>query len=55
MDQKEKNTNKTFKDKLALVAGLSFNEQRLLIDSEFETWKGDLEQLDDVCVLGIRI
>ncbi len=46
---------KTFKDKLALVAGLSFNEQRLLIDSEFETWKGDLEQLDDVCVLGIRI
>ncbi|MBK6527230.1 MAG: hypothetical protein IPG07_17775 [Crocinitomicaceae bacterium] len=39
---------KTFKDKLALVAGLSFNEQRLLIDSEFETWKGDLEQLDDV-------
>jgi serine phosphatase RsbU (regulator of sigma subunit) len=46
---------KTFKDKLAVVAGLTFNEQRVLIDTEFETWKGDLEQLDDVCVLGIRV
>jgi serine phosphatase RsbU (regulator of sigma subunit) len=46
---------KTFKDKLAVIAGMTFEEQRLLIDSEFETWKGDLEQLDDVCVLGIRI
>ncbi len=46
---------KTFKDKLAVIAGMTFTEQRLLIDTEFETWKGDLEQLDDVCVLGIRI
>lgn len=46
---------KTFKDKLAVIANLTFHEQRKLIDSEFETWKGDLEQLDDVCVLGIRI
>lgn len=46
---------KTFKDKLAVIAGMTFKEQRVLIDSEFETWKGDLEQLDDVCVLGIRI
>lgn len=46
---------KTFRDKLAVIASLTFSEQRLMIDSEFESWKGDLEQLDDVCVLGIRI
>ncbi|MBI3136742.1 MAG: SpoIIE family protein phosphatase [Bacteroidetes bacterium] len=46
---------KTFKDKLAVIAGRTFREQRMLIDSEFETWKGDLEQLDDVCVIGVRV
>jgi len=26
-----------------------------LLNSEFENWKADLEQLDDVCVIGIRV
>jgi hypothetical protein len=30
-------------------------KQRELIDKSFEDWKGDLEQLDDVCVIGVRI
>jgi ligand-binding sensor domain-containing protein/serine phosphatase RsbU (regulator of sigma subunit) len=30
-------------------------EQRKLIDASFESWKGDLEQVDDVCVIGVRI
>ena len=46
---------KTFKDKLISVASMNLQDQRRLIDSEFETWKGDLEQLDDVCVLGISL
>lgn len=29
--------------------------QRSLIYDSFEKWKGDLEQVDDVCIIGIRI
>lgn len=31
------------------------NEQNTLLKNEFDNWKGDLEQVDDVCVIGIRI
>ena len=30
-------------------------KQRKIIDQSFESWKGDLEQVDDVCVIGVRI
>ena len=30
-------------------------EQKKTIDETFETWKGDLEQIDDVCVIGVRV
>ena len=30
-------------------------EQKKSIDEAFETWKGDLEQIDDVCVIGVRM
>jgi serine phosphatase RsbU (regulator of sigma subunit) len=30
-------------------------EQKVLLNDHFESWKGDLEQVDDVCVIGIRI
>jgi len=30
-------------------------EQKITIDKTFETWKGDLEQIDDVCVIGVRV
>ena len=29
--------------------------QRELLNEEFENWKGGLEQLDDVCLIGVRI
>ncbi|MCB0401675.1 MAG: tetratricopeptide repeat protein [Flavobacteriales bacterium] len=29
--------------------------QRKLIDEAFENWKGSLDQLDDVCVIGVRL
>ncbi len=31
------------------------NVQSELLVNEFDLWKGDLEQVDDVCVIGIRI
>jgi hypothetical protein len=30
-------------------------EQNIIIDNAFEAWKGNLEQIDDVCVIGVRI
>lgn len=30
-------------------------EQQLIVDETFENWRGELEQIDDVCVMGIRI
>jgi hypothetical protein len=30
-------------------------EQKDKIDQNFEVWKGDLEQMDDVVMIGLRI
>ena len=32
---------------------LTAQKEKLLL--EFNNWKGDLEQVDDVCIIGIRI
>ncbi len=34
---------------------LPHEEQRLQVMSAFENWKGDVEQIDDVCLVGIRV
>ena len=33
----------------------SMQKQKDLLNQAFENWKGELEQLDDVCVIGVRI
>jgi len=37
------------------VANKPMSEQKELIDQAFEDWKRDLEQVDDVCVIGVKI
>ena len=32
----------------------SMEEQKTLIESRFDEWKGDQEQVDDVCVMGVK-
>jgi serine phosphatase RsbU (regulator of sigma subunit) len=34
---------------------LSLSEQSNLLNQKFESWKGQLEQVDDVCVIGVKI
>jgi hypothetical protein len=29
-------------------------EQQVLLNEAFESWKGEMEQIDDVCVMGFR-
>jgi serine phosphatase RsbU (regulator of sigma subunit) len=33
----------------------SMEKQKQIIDEAFEDWRGSLEQVDDVCVIGVRI
>lgn len=37
------------------IANKPMEEQRKIIDEVFEKWRGDLEQVDDVCIIGVRI
>ncbi len=43
-----------FKEFLLRIREVGIVDQRQLIDKYFETWKGDLEQVDDVCVIGVQ-
>lgn len=44
-----------FKRFLLSIQDNDMAKQRDLIKEEFENWRGDEEQIDDVCVMGIRI
>ncbi len=44
-----------FRELLLSIQDKEMEEQRLLIDEAFETWKGDIQQVDDVCVIGVKI
>ena len=46
---------KQFKELLLEISDLSTNQQYEKLNTVFEDWKGNLEQLDDVCVIGIRV
>jgi len=46
---------KPFKDLLISISNESTEKQKELLAQKFEDWKGNLEQLDDVCVVGVRI
>ncbi|MFT7612597.1 MAG: serine phosphatase RsbU (regulator of sigma subunit) [Parvicellaceae bacterium] len=40
---------------LLSIQDQSMETQKQLLDQAFETWRGDLEQIDDVCMIGVRV
>jgi serine phosphatase RsbU (regulator of sigma subunit) len=46
---------KQLNDLLLSNSALALSEQSKILNSKFEEWKGNLEQVDDVCIIGIRI
>ena len=44
-----------FKELILSIGDLSMGEQKQIIDEAFEKWKGNFEQVDDVCVMGVKI
>jgi serine phosphatase RsbU (regulator of sigma subunit) len=43
------------KDLLLSIRDRSMIEQQEILLEKFHSWKGELEQVDDVCIIGIRI
>lgn len=46
---------KPFKEILLKIHQLPMDEQKEILNREFEKWKGDFEQVDDVCIIGVRL
>ncbi len=46
---------KNLKELLLKIAHLPVHEQELILSDEFTDWKGENEQVDDVCIIGVRV
>ncbi|MFT7611934.1 MAG: serine phosphatase RsbU (regulator of sigma subunit) [Parvicellaceae bacterium] len=46
---------KAFRELLLSIQEKPMEEQSLIIDKAFENWKGNLEQIDDVCIIGVSV
>ncbi len=46
---------KKYRELITTISNLPMSEQKIKLEKRFDDWKGDLEQLDDVCIFGIRI
>jgi serine phosphatase RsbU (regulator of sigma subunit)/Tfp pilus assembly protein PilF len=46
---------KQLEDILSGIAGESMQKQKEILSDKFAEWKGDLEQVDDVTIIGIKI
>jgi serine phosphatase RsbU (regulator of sigma subunit) len=54
-DEGKKLKSKKFKEKLVECVDLPIEQQKEFLSTFFNNWKGSLEQLDDVCILGVKI
>ncbi|MDP1802076.1 MAG: SpoIIE family protein phosphatase [Bacteroidota bacterium] len=46
---------KPMKDILTAISGLPVAEQKERVSKAFLDWKGDYEQVDDVCLIGVKV
>ncbi len=46
---------KTLQDLLLSMRNEPMEKQQEILNREFETWRGELEQVDDVCIIGVRV
>ena len=44
-----------FQDFLLSIQEENMRKQRELLNKEIEDWRGDLEQIDDICIMGVRV
>ncbi|MEN8201993.1 MAG: SpoIIE family protein phosphatase [Bacteroidota bacterium] len=53
--KRKKFKTRSFKKLLLSVQSESMKNQQKLIEEAFDTWRGSHEQIDDVCVIGVRL
>ena len=53
--QSKKFMRKQFRQLLVEIHTLPMEEQHKVIESRFDAWRGELEQVDDVLVIGVRV
>jgi serine phosphatase RsbU (regulator of sigma subunit) len=46
---------KAFRELLLSIQEKNMEDQKTTINKTFETWKGELEQIDDICIIGVRV
>ncbi len=46
---------KQLQEKLLAIKDLPLSDQKGILEKEFEKWKGNLEQVDDVLIIGMKI
>jgi tetratricopeptide (TPR) repeat protein len=51
----KKYTYKRLREKLLAISEKPLAEQKLSLESEFEKWKSNQEQVDDVCLIGVKV
>jgi serine phosphatase RsbU (regulator of sigma subunit) len=54
-DKGKKFKAKQLKDLILSIQDLSMDDQKQRLDESFENWRGKLEQLDDVCFIGVKV
>jgi len=54
-DPRKKFMTHKFKELLLSVQSEPMEKQKQLIEETFELWRGNREQIDDVCVIGVRV
>ena len=55
MQKGKKLMYRQFRNVLAEIANLSIDEQKNILHSSLEKWKGNHEQVDDILVIGFKI
>jgi serine phosphatase RsbU (regulator of sigma subunit) len=51
----KKYKTKKFKEMLLSIQHLNMKDQALMINKEFNDWRGNNEQIDDLCLVGIKV
>lgn len=54
-DKGKKMKYKPFKESLLELTMVEMSSQKNILLNNFVNWKGDFEQIDDVCVIGVRV
>ncbi len=54
-DNVKKFNRKRFRNLLQSLDGFAFDKQKKELELSFNNWKGNQEQIDDVCLIGVRI